>query len=466
MTFADTAHLALRNLRQAKLRTSLTSMGVAIGIASLAGMVSLGVGLQDQVVGSFMRSGLFDTITVSPLQPRGGGFPGRAGDLPGARAQAQLAFGRRGRGGAGASPDTPRRALDEAALKEIGALPRVSHVYPNLRVPVQIAFEQQSEFVAAAGVPMFANGEGAYQTFAAGGFFRNDTDNACILTVDFAKRLTPREPAELIGQQVTITYAAAGTGGSAPAADASVQLQRMTASYTIVGLVARDSSGIGAAIGGQSGLMIPLARAEAISADQVTNAQSLLREPSGPSGYQSVTVNVARAQDAQDVEARIKTLGFQAFSLTDALQGAKRAFILLDIFLSLIGSIALAVSSLGIINTMVMSILERTREIGIMKAIGASHADIRRIFLIEASSIGVLGGIAGVAIGWVVGRIINAGANYYIVSQGGAAGNFFSLPFWLVAGAIAFSVLVSLIAGSYPAARAARLDPIQALRHD
>jgi putative ABC transport system permease protein len=117
-------------------------------------------------------------------------------------------------------------------------------------------------------------------------------------------------------------------------------------------------------------------------------------------------------------------------------------------------------------NTMVMSILERTREIGIMKAIGGSDGDIRRIFLIEAAAIGLMGGIAGVMLGWLVGRVINFGANQYIVSQGGTAGNLFSLPLWLIGAAIGFAIFVSLAAGSYPAGRAARLDPIQALRHD
>ena len=199
---------------------------------------------------------------------------------------------------------------------------------------------------------------------------------------------------------------------------------------------------------------------------QVTSAQSLLRPRAEDRSYPSVTVKVTHAQHTQDVQDKIKAMGYSAFSLNDALQGAKRAFLILDIVLSLIGSIALAVSSLGIVNTMVMSILERTREIGIMKAIGGSDSDIRRIFLIEASAIGVIGGVAGVVLGWVVGRVINFGANIYIENQGGTPGNLFSLPLWLIGGAIGFSLVVSLLAGSYPARRAARLDPIQALRHD
>jgi putative ABC transport system permease protein len=110
---------------------------------------------------------------------------------------------------------------------------------------------------------------------------------------------------------------------------------------------------------------------------------------------------------------------------------------------------------------MVMSILERTREIGVMKAIGGSDADIRKIFLVEASAIGLLGGAAGIVLGWVVSRAINFGANIYIRSQGGTEVNLFSLPLWLIGAAIAFSRVVSLIAG-IPARRAARLDPIQA----
>ena len=179
-----------------------------------------------------------------------------------------------------------------------------------------------------------------------------------------------------------------------------------------------------------------------------------------------MTIKVERSQFTKDVQTGVRALGFQTFSIIDAIEDATRAFIILDIVLGLIGSIALAVSSLGIMNTMVMSILERTREIGVMKAIGGSDADVRGIFLVEASVIGVIGGAAGVFLGWAVSRVINIGANIYIERQGGTAATLFSMPWWLILGAIGFSLLVSLAAGSYPARRAARLDPIQALRHD
>ena len=449
MTFRDTLGLALGNLGQAKLRTSLTTMGVAIGIASLAGMVSLGVGLQDQFVGRFTKSGMFDSINV---------LPGSVGQItfgPGGRGRG--GFGRRGfgRGTAAQAPDNARELTDEA-LKDLAAMPNVKDVYPNLRVPVEVKYGGESEFSVAAGVPMGVKGEGAFQAIPYGRFFASDSENACMLSLDFAKRIKDQDPKSLVGTSLTLNYASAVNGA----------MQRADMTCPIIGIVERET-GPFAGAGGVSGLMLPLGKAKEIFESSLATAQALLRDPSKTSRpYPSAVVRVKSPQSTQDVEDQIKKMGFSAFSLNDALTGAKRAFIILDIVLSLIGSIALAVSALGIMNTMVMSILERTREIGIMKAIGGSDGDIRRIFLIEASAIGSFGGIAGVALGWLVGRIINFGANIYIQQQGGTPGNLFSLPFWLIGGAIGFSIAISLLAGSYPAARAAKLDPIQALRHD
>lgn len=465
MTFTDTLQLALRNLNQAKLRTALTTMGVSIGIASLAGMVSLGVGLQDAVVGRLTKSGMFDSITVMQQQNlrglfgRGGG--GRGGGFGGGRGGAR----------ATAAPAAPEKALDDDAMRELRALPEVKDVYPSIRVPVQVKFEHFDGGNLASGVPMSAKDEGAFQTFTAGAFFSNDSDNACLLSLDFAKQLTDSDPKALIGQVLTLAYAASSPAATDAPATPGGGIRRVETTFTIMGIVEREQ-GPGAAGIGFSGVMIPLGVAMKINAGTPTGRQNLLAAPADAAAtppkrsYGSLTVKVTRAQATQDVEDKIKAMGYGAFSLNDALKTAKTAFILLDIVLSLIGSIALAVSSLGIVNTMVMSILERTREIGIMKAIGGSDGDIRRIFLIEASAIGLLGGVAGVVLGWIVGRGINFGANIYIRQQGGIPGNLFSMPFWLIGGAIGFSIFVSLLAGSYPASRAAKLDPIQALRHD
>jgi putative ABC transport system permease protein len=315
---------------------------------------------------------------------------------------------------------------------------------------------------------MESRGEGAFQSILFGRFFTSDSEDACMLSLDYAKRINEQNPGSLIGQSLTLNYAVAlpGQPGIPIPGNPGLTVQRAELTCPIVGIIERDT-GPFAAGGGGAGLMIPIGKAKLLYRNGPIAAAAMLRDPSRTTlTYQTAVVRVIAAQSTQDVEERVKKLGFQAFSLNDALQGAKRAFIILDIVLSLIGSIALAVSSLGIVNTMVMSILERTREIGIMKAIGGSDGDIRRIFLIEASAIGLLGGVAGVALGWLVGRIINFGANVYIQQQGGTAGNLFSLPLWLIGGAIGFSIAVSLVAGSYPAARAAKLNPIEALRHD
>jgi putative ABC transport system permease protein len=134
--------------------------------------------------------------------------------------------------------------------------------------------------------------------------------------------------------------------------------------------------------------------------------------------------------------------------------------------LAAVGMIAIFVAALGIINTMVMSILERYSEIGIMKAVGASNRNIKAIFFVESSAIGFAGGIFGLALGWTVSRIINRIINFYLAKQGLPYIEYFSFPLWLCLGAIAFAVGVSLVSGIYPASRAARVDPVVALRHE
>jgi putative ABC transport system permease protein len=159
-------------------------------------------------------------------------------------------------------------------------------------------------------------------------------------------------------------------------------------------------------------------------------------------------------------------MGFSAFSLLDASRNLSLVFAVFDLFLGIFGSLALVVASLGIINTLVMAILERRREIGVLKALGAADRDIRRLFFVEAGAMGLLGGILGVCIGWLIGHAINFGTNIYLSRRSLPGISVTSVPWWMVAAAIAFSIAVSLGAGIYPASRAARLDPVEALRYE
>ena len=388
MTFRDTLGLALRNLGEAKLRTSLTTMGVSIGIASLAGMVSLGVGLQDQFVGRFTKSGVFDAITVTPGQDRAG----FAGALAAGRGGRRTGFGARRRAQRSDQPSPEAAAmrtdLNDDTIKELAALDQVRDVFPNIQIPVEAKYGDESEPTLAGGVPMSARGEGPFGALAYGSFFSGDSAAECMLSLPMAKRIDDVNPQSLVGKQLILAHA--GNPGGPPAAGAGgpVVPTRAETPFTIVGIVERETGPLGGTIA-VSGVMIPLGRAKEILTATRAAAQAMGAPRPAERPYNSIIVKITHPQHTQDVQERIRARGFSAFSLNDALQGAKRAFMVLDIVLSLIGSIALAVSSLGIMNTMVMSILERTREIGIMKAIGGSDGDIRRIFLIEASAIGL-----------------------------------------------------------------------------
>ncbi len=127
--------------------------------------------------------------------------------------------------------------------------------------------------------------------------------------------------------------------------------------------------------------------------------------------------------------------------------------------------IALAVASLGIINTLIMAIYERTREIGVMKAVGASKGTIRWLFTVEAGSIGFWGGVVGVVIAWIAGQVINVIAHLTFLKDYKGF-NISAFPLWLILAVIALSTGVALVAGLLPANRAARLDPIEALRYE
>jgi ABC-type antimicrobial peptide transport system permease subunit len=182
--------------------------------------------------------------------------------------------------------------------------------------------------------------------------------------------------------------------------------------------------------------------------------------------FSQVTIDFDPKVMYKAIRDSVEALGFRTFSFAAEFEQIQRVFLYFDLALGVVGLIALITASLGIVNTMVMSITERRREIGVLKSLGADELDIRGLFLVESGVIGVLGTVAGLFFGWIITRIVSAVAQAYMRSEGIPVMDLFALPIWLILIALGVGVGVSVLAGFYPAARAARVDPVEALRNE
>ena len=184
-------------------------------------------------------------------------------------------------------------------------------------------------------------------------------------------------------------------------------------------------------------------------------------------GYDSVTLRAVDVTHATALTAQLRHEGFQVQSLEFFVEAANRIVTAITVMFTLIGSIALLVATIGIANTMVMAIYERTREIGILKAMGASSSEIRQMFMLEAGFIGLIGGVIGLLAGWLAGLGLNRVIPIYLrYRELPVRGDFFAVTPALALGVIGFATFIGLVAGLLPTQRAAKLDPLQALRHE
>ena len=180
-------------------------------------------------------------------------------------------------------------------------------------------------------------------------------------------------------------------------------------------------------------------------------------------GYHSIVIEADDTQNVEAIAEEVKTKNVNAITSKEILDGILQVFDIIEIVLGAIGAISLLVASIGIANTMVMAIYERTKEIGLMKAVGATRSSIWKLFTVEAGLLGFWGGVAGVGVGYALSLVANQIANRMLAEDGISAQDIVELPWWLVLGMLAFTTVVGTLAGLYPAARAARLDPIDAL---
>ena len=462
MKTRDLAELAARNLREAVLRNSLTTLGIAVGVASLVAMLSLGVGLQELANKKLSKSGLFDAVFVSSKTNQ----RGMARPTP----------------PESSVPKEPAKILDDEARQKIAGLPNVVEVYPEIRFPTEIQFEGKPYSTTVAGIPPSAKAEGAFDGMK-GNFFSSQNADEAILQIEFAKDLS-RQPDSLIGKNLVLRYAErqplpaesnTNKGRNAPhGADSAEGITGQSPGFSIVprektfriiGIVETEpATSVGSF--GRGRLLIPIQVAEILRVAQANDLRGLLRRSSSKQTYDSLTVRVKSPTQVKSVEDAIQQMGYGTFSLLDATKSLRLVFAVFDLFLGIFGSLALAVASLGIVNTLVMAILERRREIGILKALGAADRDIRRLFFAEAGAMGLLGGIFGVTLGWLIGTALTFGTNLYLHKRDLPPIDLSSIPWWMVASAIAFSIVVSLAAGMYPASRAAKLNPVEALRYE
>lgn len=431
MSWRDLLYLIRRNLLRMKLRVAMTSIGVLIGTTAVILLVSLGIGLQRFAVQDLGALGELTEIQVfspSSFGGMGAGIDSRAvlndraidsfADLPGVIVAAPFQF---------------LRVNAATRLNRLEGFTRILGI--DQRQVDKLGFE------FASGVPRLGKGQAIVGARVAEQF------------VDPRTRQPPDDPPDLQGQtlQLDITRVTSDN-----------QTQERTVRLRVVGVLEQS--------GDQDDYTIYLSLDEVLEMNGWASGQ---RINTNVDGYDQAIVRVEEPRQVNAVEEAITSQGFPAFSAQSVLRSVNQLFLVIQIVLGGIGAVALLVAGFGIANAMIMAIYERTREIGLMKAVGARNRDVMFVFLGEAAAIGALGGLGGAALGLLVGFVANLLARSYLASaalQGGATDvdvpNLVVSPPALLIFSILFATLIGIVSGVYPALRATRLDPIKALRYE
>jgi putative ABC transport system permease protein len=420
MTIHDQIRAAFSNVGRRKLRSGLASLGVVVGTVTIVLMVSLASGVRWQINRQFETLGL-DRLTVNSTGGRRGEF-----------------------NPFGFSPQ--KKLITTQDVKEWKSLSGVVSVVPEVNLPGSVGlglnWNGTNQSVRLSGGD-FRPGMMMFQELpkAVAGSLELSETGGIILSQGAARAagVSSNDFARVIGQIVeTVLRTSRGE----------------TQSYHLrVQGISPDRSPT---------IQVSLADRVAMK-NWWFNATNILERE----GYDLVTIRAVDVSRANTLSAQLRRDGFQVQSVEVFVTVANRIVTIVTLMFTLIGSIALLVATIGIANTMVMAIYERTREIGILKAMGASRREIRQMFMLEAGFIGMIGGVFGLLIGWLLGLGLNQAIEIISrIREQPVHGQFFLVTPLLAVGAIVFATLIGLVAGLLPAQRAAKLDPLEALRHE
>jgi len=426
LAWLESARMGATSVRRRKLRTTLSSAGVAIGIAAMAIIVSFSTGVQDSLTNAFAVTGQLNQVSV-------------------------------GENGFGLSDPTKHQPLDAAALARMAALPHVKDAYGNLEIQGTLGGGQSdlSNVYLTSFTPLAETPQALSKFLAAGRFPSSDTANEVLISGDTATKLG-FTPSTAVGHKVTFHGQFPGIylpGSGLQPAKNSLPLE-----MTIVGVLS-SAGNIGT--GGAYFISAPYTTATGYW-EQMAKANQWTADE-----FSNITLVAETPGSVDAVAKEVKNLGYLATTSSDFLKGFSQFITILGIGLSGLAAIALIVACLGIANTMYTAVLERTREIGIMKALGARSADVRGMFMSEAGMIGLIGGAVGLGLAALVGVVGNIVVNNLAAGQGIPLDlSVFRITWWLAVGALALATLFSALSGFFPALRASRLDPVAALRYE
>lgn len=429
MKIVDFMSMGFKNLWRRKLRTILTAIGVAIGTFSIVIMLSLGIAMSESYKKQLSEWGNLTKIEINSWN-----------------------YTYDEETGMGASQE---QKLDDKLVANVKAIEHVRAVTPIIRVSANMKYGKYQSWIQVTGIDPETVQYFDFPEVASGEMISNDNPTGILFGKDSYHFYNPRgggmyrggnnnnSPVDLMEDNVKITF-------DQTYGDKTPKYLKLN----VAGVLEECTNEIG------YNAYAPLT--QVIEWYKKYNENYKKKKELK---YESVWVSVDDTKYVKQVQDQIKAMGYGTYSMADDLNNVQKTSNTIQLVLGGIGAVSLLVSAIGIANTMIMSIYERTKEIGVMKVLGCVVTDIRKLFLFEASIIGFLGGGFGLAFSYGISYVLNKYAPQIGESLGIYSGYDISvIPVWLAAVALIFSVVIGVISGLYPAIKATKIKAIEAMR--